>query len=239
MDQLIARKMVELHDKYSTLTTEPPRQAVTVLEIVGAVDKIEPSRISDYNAQLDTFFSDYQRFLMKLQPVIDRVHRRAQVGLKLVSDGTSPATDIDIDVHIPDGVLVLDDEDELPMPKEPQRPDRPRTLIETLEAVGRVPISNYFTHHLGDSFSSFTMPQIPASFAPRNVNGTRIRKTNSYDVSAHVGTLKHDDREPLDKFYIEFESWEAIKPFSMDYRLHAANLPKPVNGVLNLRFRII
>ncbi len=236
MEQVTARKMAELRDKYPKLTMEPPLQIVTVLGAFDAFDKIEPSRITDYNAKLDMFFGDYEKFLSKRQPVIDRLHRRAKVELKLINEGTSPATDIDIDVHIPDGVLVLDDEDKLSMPKEPQPPSRPSTLRETMEAFGRVPISDYLAHHLADSF---TMPQIPTRFVRRNVSGTRIRKTNSYDLSVHVGTLKHDDEVPLDGFCIEFESWEAIKPFSMEYRLHAANLPRPLNGMLNLRFKIV
>jgi hypothetical protein len=61
-----------------------------------------------------------------------------------------------------------------------------------------------------------------------------MKRSNSYEVRAHVEQLMHGMIVHLDKLYLLFESREAVRSFSIDYRLLAANLPEKVAGKLHV-----
>jgi hypothetical protein len=232
LEPLIVKRIAELRGEYPKLPVALGEQGLSVSE---ALDVLVPSQVAKYNSELEQFFNDYARFLSEAGPVLDRLKRCAKVALKLVNEGTAPAADVDIDIHIPDGVLVFGDDDRKPVPKAPKPPLRPTTIRESLESLKGFSASEYIASQLRPSFD---FARIPTNLGTANVSGAKIRKTNSYDISMHVRNLKHDCEEDLDPFYIEFENWDSIRAFSIQYRLHAGNLPRPVTGELNLRFKV-
>ena len=61
-----------------------------------------------------------------------------------------------------------------------------------------------------------------------------IRRTNSYDVKVSIVMLKHGFVEALEPLYVIFESNERIGSFTVDYRVHASNLPDASEGHLHV-----
>src|SRR5208283_550373 len=128
-EDLIAEKMTELRSKYPKLASELKTPSPFGL------DSVDPDRIAAYNRELDGYFINFEKYLLDLEPLFQRALRRAKIELKFVNDGTSPATDIDIEVHIPDGMEVLSEEDRLPTPPEPRPPERPQTPLEAMQEL--------------------------------------------------------------------------------------------------------
>jgi hypothetical protein len=77
---------------------------------------------------------------------------------------------------------------------------------------------------------SFDPPEI---LRPTNVSRPLIRRTNSYDVNVSIVMLKHGFVESLEPFYVMFESDERIGSFTVDYSIHASNLPDAPEGQLH------
>jgi hypothetical protein len=69
---------------------------------------------------------------------------------------------------------------------------------------------------------------------PSNVGSPKIKRTNSYDVTVKIKKAKHGLIEQLDAMYLTFESFSALQNFKIDYSIHASNLPKHIEGSLNV-----
>src|SRR5262249_44286810 len=91
--------------------------------------------------------------------------------------------------------------------------------------------------------STFQLPSVlarvpslnlPDFSRPTNVSTPRIRRTNSYDVNVSIAMLKHGFVESLEAFYVMFDSEARIGSFSIDYSIHASNLPDPSEGRLHV-----
>ena len=68
-------------------------------------------------------------------------------------------------------------------------------------------------------------------------SGLTIKRTNSYEVTTHIQTLKHGYSVPIPPVHIEFES-EQPSSFGIKYSLHPANLPESVDGELHVKVRV-
>ena len=137
----------------------------------------------------------------------------------LVNEGSSPAEDVDINFHFPDG-FTLHERDELPtFPCEPSPPAEPRTQIEILQSrMGRLDIGSL--GHL--NVPSF---QPPSSFSKK--------RTNSYDIDDHFRRIKHGFHVELPEIFLIFDSFENAVSFNCDYEVRVGNLPDPISGKLN------
>lgn len=158
------------------------------------------------------------------------------LNLLVCNDGSVPADDVDVSLHIPDGpeaervsmseqehLEQLDPLGEPPfIPSLPRPPARPRTAVQlALSGVN----------------TNFTMP--PSLHQPMSANITRVggmvlRRTNSFDATEHFERIKHGYSYKLETLRLWFPLSVTPKSFSITYRITAANLAVPAEGVLHV-----
>jgi hypothetical protein len=176
-----------------------------------------------YNVKLSSFFDAYRIYLAKRYSSDYNRHHSYTLEFTLSNTASYvPADDIDVHFHFPDGFLLLNEdeafEEEEQEPEPPYRPKHANDL--DLRGLGRTILST----------PSWPLISIPNPIRPD------IKRTNSYDVDFHVGTVKHTYTSDIPAFVILFENEGAIQNFKIDYRISAANLPIPVAGELHVRF---
>jgi hypothetical protein len=180
--------------------------------------------IDEYNEKLEQFFKSYDRWITSQATTTNWNMRLVTLDLVLANGGTTPAEDIDIFLHFPDGFELFNDRDLPRMPEEPKPPRPPKTRWEgTADKLASLTSG---TTLFG---TAATLPMVP-----RNVSSPVIRRSNSYEVNVHVKQLKHMLQESLDSLHLVFKSYERASSFGFDYRIIAANVPQPVVGELHL-----
>jgi hypothetical protein len=187
------------------------------------------NELARYERERTEYLAEYVEYLSEARAYERDRARRFVLDLELVNTGSTPALDIDVRLHVPDGVEVAES-DELEPPEEPEPPTPPRTTMELL----RDSMSSTL------NFASLHPPVSPMFDAGRaigptpNVSPLRIRETNSYDIQLHVRAVKHTLSVGLPPIHIVVPDGAEIVPFQVTYSLHAANLVEPVTGELNI-----
>ena len=218
---------VELRAKYPKMempTVPLPRaseQFLTVLSAIPAED------IEKYNDHLDLFYAAHAEYVVGLERLHALLANTLRLDILAVNEGTCPAHDLDIFLHFPDGFALVTESGLPKKPTKPNPPRRPETLAERMAfAVQAVQVPNVFAR-----VPSLNLPEISR---PTNVSRPMIRRTNSYDVKVSIVMLKHGFVEALEPLYVIFESNERIGSFTVDYRVHASNLPDASEGHLHV-----
>jgi hypothetical protein len=186
---------------------------------------INQEEIERYNKEVEQFISACESFIVKNNEFENLKRRTIRLDIALVNQGTTPAEDIDIYMHFPDGFRLLN-EDELPdRPETPDLPEEPMTALQRIANHSLSPV-------LSSSMFNYRPDVLP--MLPSNVSSPRIKRVNSYEVHVHVQKLKHNLQELLDPLFVVFESFENAKSFTIDYRILAANIPQEVTGNLHV-----
>jgi hypothetical protein len=154
---------------------------------------------------------------------INRDNRTVKIEFLLNNSGSSPADDIDLFFHIPDGCEVISD-----VEKEPSLPKIPEKPISRLNEL----VSFFNAPNLSDHLNYF--PNINNNFGilKKNVSDPRIKKTNSYVINVHVERLKHDNIVELAPVFFLFDSLDSASSFSIDCKINAANFPNTIETKL-------
>ena len=152
------------------------------------------------------------------------------LSIILINDGSCPADDIDIFMHFPDGFELFDEDEYEKEPEAPKPPRKPRSIWEEAEARFSMGSFNFGDHGLYSPGLGHL--RLPAS--PSNVSGPKIERTKSYDVKVNVRKAKHGIEEALDVMYLTFEPSAVVRGFTIDYAIHASNLPTHITGKLNV-----
>lgn len=232
----ITSRMIEIKKKYPKMVEQTTKVDVapTYPELKGLLfnaglefGKVTPERISEYNQSLDDFFTEYEQFLNELADFYAWERRTAALEIVLFNEGTCPADDIDIFLHFPDGFELFEEDQYLKTPEKPKAPRKPKSALEEL----RSPFSLSSINNLYAAPNINLMRHIAA---PSNVSGPKIKRTNSYDVGVKIKRAKHGIREKLDVMYLTFESPSTTRGFTIDYAIHASNLPQHATGSLNV-----
>jgi hypothetical protein len=208
---------------------DPSEDRLAMLAFTASViNEIPDKDIKEYNEKLAQYFSEYADYLSKQQEYRSLSALTVELRIVLANEGTSPAEDVDVFMHFPDGFDLVS-EDDLPVePEAPTPPRRPRGVLEWMSDT-RLASSFYPDSALMDYYTSQ-----PPSLMARNVSGPKIRRTNSYDVTVRIGKAKHNQMSELDPLYVIFDSLDDACSFGIDYQIHAANLPDPVAGTLHV-----
>jgi hypothetical protein len=201
---------------------------------VSIADVARLSRISDdererYNTEVEQYLRAFEAFLRKDWEVQVRESRALTLELFLANDGGSPAEDIDILLHFPDGFSVFDPAETnnpLACPSPPVEPRPPRTASEILAEALLTPTFNAprLEYPLFDT----------SDIVSGNVSGPSIRRSNSYDVSFHIERLKQNLREALPAIGILFHSDDGAASFKVPFRINAAELPEDETGEVHV-----
>lgn len=225
----IQSKLAAIKEKTPLIALKPPQPKLDAsavannpfAEIAESMRKVtEPFEsygrqfYEDYNARLTTYYRKYEKYLRAAAAFKTMRTRTIRVKLVLRNEGTSPAEDIHILLHFPDGLMPYDEEHP---PKEPQEPSAPSKEM--------FPNSPLFT----------SLPDIRVGLPHlRNPNLPRIRKTNSYEIIYECDKLKHGFVWNLMPLYVVFDSAESAKSFSIEYTIHAGNMIDEETGKLGL-----
>jgi hypothetical protein len=233
-DAEIKKRISEIKDKYPKMLQQAATPTSTMAQIsiysmlIGG-GLIDPAEIDRYNEKLDKFFMDYEEYLNDLSSFLDWERRTAEIGIMLVNDGSCPADDIDIFIHFPDGFELFEKDEYEKAPDVPKAPQKPISLHEKISTGFAMQVPNLWEHsYLGDE-NRFLLPA-----GRSNVGSPRIKRTKSYDVKIRVDKAKHGIIESLDAMYITFDSYDRIRSFTVEYAVHASNLPTPSKGSLNV-----
>lgn len=186
--------------------------------------------IDRYNDRLDGYFANYERYLRETNEAIDTQARMFSFQVILLNNGSCPAEDIDIRLHLPDGLQVYEDADTpCKFPSEPKPPLGPMTLFEETMKNHAFTLNNILSPNFAaiNAFNAVTA-------GPAKISGPKIRRTNSFEVTYHVLELKHRCVADFDPLFAVFDSWETAKPLSLKYEILAGNVPEPVNGQLHI-----
>jgi hypothetical protein len=173
----------------------------------------------DYNRRVECYYSEYKAYL---QAVME--HRRLKlrsftVKLQLRNDGTLPATDVDVSVTFPQGLLLYSHEDDFPRePEEPEPPKQPHLL----------------PYDIGRAFTRSARFEIPRHFVP-SLTSTYIY-SDERRVHFHRRELKHNHHISIDEFTISFTETEEIRSFDAQYVITANEPIDPIRG--SVRFEI-
>lgn len=209
-------------DKLLAIAKEkaPALSHTTTGPLGAALMAVEGER-ARYDRQREAYWDAMKSYPHRLHSHALIRRRTLAFQVYLVNNGGAPASEIDVHLHIPDGVVVRTP-DQLPKPpSEPRAPIRPRTAIElSLQSIHALPRS-----HL-------TLPSLPDIGG--NVSDPSIRRSNSYDVDFEVNRLRHGRTEQLPDLALTFESDDAIGSFACDYRITSAEMPDSWTGRLHV-----
>ncbi len=184
---------------------------------------LSAEQINDYNLELDTFYEKYNSYVESVYYATNfRIHS-IEIQLMLANKGTSPAIDIDVEIYFPDGFELVLKEDLPKFKKKPELPYKPKHRYDILSSF-KMP--NILTPHL---FGSPNIPEI-------NESNPSIKKTNSYNVTHHLKTLKHNQNFNFSTLYAKFPDINKAKGFTLDYKLIISNVPNVITGQLHINF---
>jgi len=213
------QSLEEIKQKFPYMEhVDPYKNPLAGLTLAMALDS---NQINSYNKKLDTYFKEYEDVLKQIYEREKRKKLTFEIKLQVTNSGTTPAEDVDIHLHFPDGFELfeseeLDDSIELPEP-----PYKPKHKLD-------------FGYH-----SMVSMPTISPNLdlgTNLNYNRPNIKKTNSYNVDFYRKQLKHGYSEKLENLSINFKSYTDIKNFKLDYIISAGNMPVKIEGKLNIIF---
>jgi hypothetical protein len=200
--------------------------SLLAMQFLGSISKREYDR---YNAELEEFFCEYESYLKVCELMRQTKESSFGITLTLDNDGHSPAHQIDIHIHFPDGMVVLD-ADHLPPGFKDRKPPDPPT--EPLREIGKVfSIEQLRPPFANSELPNFRMPDL--SRTEPNVSSPQLIKTSGYDIRFEVKKLKHGYSIELGKLMILFPSREEAKSFSAAYQITADNHPKSQDGQLH------
>jgi len=180
---------------------------------------ISKDQIERYNSDIDAFYSSYISYLGDLYEYELKNHFSIRINMVLTNEGNTPAEEVDVNCHFPEGFDLIDEDDLEDPPDEPVPPSTPKSLLEGIGSFNIRP----FIPDIG-------RPSIP------NLNKPTIRKTNSYDVHYYRKYVKHLTLYPLDTLIAFYNDYDSFKNFSIEYTIMAGNIQEPVTGKLNIVF---
>lgn len=198
--------------------------AVLANTFVSSISKEEYER---YNSELEGFFRSYEEYYKVTESLRLVAERSFSVSLTLENNGYSPAHEIDIHIHFPQGMNIVVTEN---MPsglkdrKPPNPPREPRSGFNSLFDLG----------HIGSQFLDQPLLSMPSiTWEERNVSGPKITGGPGFDVHFEVEKLKHSYSVELGELFVLFPSKQEAGSFAVEYRLTADNRPDSQSGKLH------
>lgn len=218
----VAAKLEELRAKHPKRYPPQPADAGTTssalkaMTAFGAMAGISDAEYDRYNQGVNDYLRDYEAYV-KAAWIATLVHRRTiSFHIEISNIGTSPADDVDVHLHFPDGFTLSSEGPE--MPQVPRPPHPPQTAMEILQASMPYSSAMHFPSAIG---------------RPTPVSAFSIKRTKSYDVDDHFLRIKHGGSVTMPEMFVLFDSFEDAKSFSCHYTVRPANLPEALSGDLH------
>ncbi|MEZ2335677.1 PIN domain-containing protein [Mucilaginibacter sp. RCC_168] len=216
-------EMAKIKQATPLMIIKEEKKGKTPLEIFARFNSnlLSNERKAAYNSKVEEYYRDYERYLAVYYDYAIKKFLSTELKFMIINEGNIPAQDIDIWIHLPDGFVAS--EKRMKEPREPEPPYKPKHDFD-IE-------SNGFS--AGDLAARLNFnPSMPKI----NFDAPTIKKTNSYEVTYYCKSLKHDMENSFDKIFLQYDSFDSIKNFTIDYKLNIANVPAPVKGQLHVVF---
>jgi hypothetical protein len=158
-------------------TTKIQNTKPSITFLHSAPFSLSETQINEYNKELDKYFIEHQKYAERLFEAFVFKSNTIEIDLILNNNGTSPALDIDIEIHFPDGFELFREKDIPKISNKASLPYQPKHRYDfnfNLDPIG---------------ISSLRATQ---NIDFLNPNQPTIKKTNSYLVSYAVQSLKHN-----------------------------------------------
>lgn len=188
---------------------------------------IDDSEYERYESERQAYLADAESIAHRNWQILAEGARSISVDLGIWNNGTAPADDIDVVIHIPDGPDVS--AEEVPLEELPSPPPPPRTTFQIIDDGLRLGLRTPF---IGSSLMN-----LPTDLGPRNVSRPVVRRTNSYDIRMHVGRIKQHQALGVAKLRLIFPELTGRHSLRLDYELNSVSLPRPAQGRLDIVVR--
>jgi len=219
----IRRKMEEVRCMYPKADTAFEMQKQQ-LEGIAA---ITPAEFDDYNARIAQFWTSFDNYLKEEVAFYDWHQRLMKLELFLINDGSCPAERIEIFMHFPDAMNVLEQGELAQPPQMPSPPTGPMSPVAKLVGLF-LEGSRRFETNPSEVRSS------PSIYS--NVSRPTIERSNGCRVRITVQELMHHSfRISIGELYLAFRSWESVHSFKIAYSLFASNIPRKVEDTLHVK----
>ncbi len=185
---------------------------------ISSLISIQAGEFERYNHDRLEYFTAMSSYYDQLAAYEGKQDRTFVLRLMVRNTGTSPADDVDIAAHFPDGFDLYEASGSSLPPTEPSPPQPPRSRLDM-----QMPRLDVLC-----SASSLGLPGLPKP------DPFRLRRTNSFELTDHVGRIKHEFRHIMKPLYVVFPSYADASSFCIRWRISAANLPGQANGTLNV-----
>jgi hypothetical protein len=215
-------KLIKVKTMYPHMIfAEQNKNYLNPLLPISSLNIVSNDQIEQYNSALDDFYLEYGTYLHSLYEFEVRKNLSFEINFIITNGGNTPAEDVDIFCHFPDGFELIESEDLEDPPVEPKPPAKPKTAFENMAGFSS-------SFNLRPFFPNMGTPTIP------KLNRPSIKKTKSYDVNFFRKYVKHGIIYPLDSLIAVYEHYSDLKNYAIDYRIVAGNIPEPVSGKLNI-----
>ncbi|OYU45943.1 MAG: hypothetical protein CFE44_04850 [Burkholderiales bacterium PBB4] len=185
-------------------------------KITTPVSEWTREEVISYNRRVDVYYGNYKQYLSDLEDQLRLRLRTLRVELHVANNGTLPATNIDVELDIPDGLSLFEIK-YLPQPPEAPRPP----------ALDPDPIS------IGQAVH----PPIDFSGVPSPHHWTRVDVEDRH-VRFHLANLKHGYGTTSDTFAIAFTTAEEIGIKELPFSISANECPEPIVGTVFVQVRL-
>jgi len=193
----------------------PPTKILNqTFSLFGALSMPSEDEINRYQREREEYIKDFEEYL-KYREFSKYAKESLILTLDIeIENKRNNVKGLSVDLHIPDSVRVLTEEQYYAEPEEPEEPKPIRTQQEMLA-------SNF---DLAMRLPRLTMPAgLNDTF--NNVSPFEISEEHSWKVHFYVASISHHHTEPCGQLYVLFPSFEDIDKLKVPYELHADNIP--------------
>lgn len=219
-EEFVANRMSKIKGEYGYLK-KIELEENNLNNIIKAATSygISDDQIQRYNSELDLFFEKYEIHYSSIYENLSYLNDCIEIKLLIKNEGTAPASDIDLQLHFPDG-FELHTVKKLPeISKKPEPPYKPKHRFDFQRSAS---FSPYFPGINSVPKSNF------------DFNAPKITKTNSYNVDFHLQSLKHNQSFEFETLYLKFENRDLAENFNIEFKIMIANYPHIIDGKLNV-----
>jgi hypothetical protein len=179
--------------------------------------------VERFNGELEKHLNEYREWL-KIRQILGNIKaHRIDLSVWITNSGLAPADDLDIVIEVGEPVGLVfeassEEAESLTLPEPPKAPKRPTQFFTDLGHLLRPPRAAYSLPNLDRVWS----------------NKARVEKkeaTDSYRIAFSTRRLKHSESDHVGNLILVLQP-DSIRPFQMEYRITAANLPKAIEGAI-------
>gem|GEM_PF-5567061 len=211
--------------------TDPPRGWPRLPALFDLPLRAED--MQSYNRELEQHFKQYREWLQSRDNARLLSAHAIECTIWMENTGSCPADDVELMINFPDTVVgVWDAADEDCLCLQQSKPPAPPKLPTPFSGLG----FDRYNDRLLDSLRP-VVPFLPVpapAFNPDELSINEVAGEGTFRLNYALRRLKHHDQHNVATIILLL-AVDSIRPFQCQYRLSAANLPRPLTGKLHFR----